>query len=476
MSHIIGYTGRVADEDLAGRDDPVLQLPTMRFGKKGVETLARGRSARPRRRQSRSRSMRSAAWCASSTAPRASPAPTSLLTIDLDLQEFADASACRRASRAARCVVIDVVTGDVLAMVSTPGFDPNTFARGITQPNGATCSTIRSAAQQQGDQRRLSAGLDLQDGDRAGGARIQGDRSAGPRAACPGYHRARRHQVPLLAEGRPRRTQRQRGDRPVVRLLLLRGRAPGRHRSHRRDGRPLGSAGRVELGLPGESAGNQPDARLEAGETRQALAAWRHLQPRHRPGLHDCDAAAARHHDGAHRQRRLRGAAQPAAGQATPREELAPPPPRDKPRAPSLPIDPQHLAIVRQGMPTWSMPASARPTSCASTPRASRSSPPSFAGKTGTAQVKRITDRERDMGITQAQLPWHLRHHALFVCFGPVEQSALRLRRDRRARPWRAAPTARPDRPRRAGRDHEARSVAPYRPLPQDGVADERRR
>jgi penicillin-binding protein 2 len=44
-----------------------------------------------------------------------------------------------------------------------------------------------------------------------------------------------------------------------------------------------------------------------------------------------------------------------------------------------------------------------------------------FAGKTGTAQVKRITERERDMGITQAQLPWHLRHHALFVCFGPAD-------------------------------------------------------
>jgi penicillin-binding protein 2 len=44
-----------------------------------------------------------------------------------------------------------------------------------------------------------------------------------------------------------------------------------------------------------------------------------------------------------------------------------------------------------------------------------------FAGKTGTAQVKRITERERDMGITQDQLPWHLRHHALFVCFGPID-------------------------------------------------------
>ena len=44
-----------------------------------------------------------------------------------------------------------------------------------------------------------------------------------------------------------------------------------------------------------------------------------------------------------------------------------------------------------------------------------------FGGKTGTAQVKRITEREREMGITQASLPWHLRHHALFVCYGPVD-------------------------------------------------------
>ena len=26
-----------------------------------------------------------------------------------------------------------------------------------------------------------------------------------------------------------------------------------------------------------------------------------------------------------------------------------------------------------------------------------------------------------EMGITQASLPWHLRHHALFVCYGPVD-------------------------------------------------------
>ena len=32
LSHIVGYVGRVSPEDLRDSDDPVLQLPGMRFG------------------------------------------------------------------------------------------------------------------------------------------------------------------------------------------------------------------------------------------------------------------------------------------------------------------------------------------------------------------------------------------------------------------------------------------------------------
>src|SRR6185437_16080141 len=49
-------------------------------------------------------------------------------------------------------------------------------------------------------------------------------------------------------------------------------------------------------------------------------------------------------------------------------------------------------------------------------------------------------------------------------------QSALCLRGDRRARHG-GRRDRRPDRPRRAARDHEARSVAPHRPLQEDGGA-----
>lgn len=45
-----------------------------------------------------------------------------------------------------------------------------------------------------------------------------------------------------------------------------------------------------------------------------------------------------------------------------------------------------------------------------------------MAGKTGTAQVRRITAAERRRGVRRNEsLPWRLRDHALFVGFAPVE-------------------------------------------------------
>ncbi len=42
-----------------------------------------------------------------------------------------------------------------------------------------------------------------------------------------------------------------------------------------------------------------------------------------------------------------------------------------------------------------------------------------FAGKTGTAQVKRITDAERELELKTSQIPYKERDHAWFVAFGP---------------------------------------------------------
>ena len=45
-----------------------------------------------------------------------------------------------------------------------------------------------------------------------------------------------------------------------------------------------------------------------------------------------------------------------------------------------------------------------------------------MAGKTGTSQVRNITKAERDRGvISNDDLPWNRRDHALFVCFAPYD-------------------------------------------------------
>ena len=41
-------------------------------------------------------------------------------------------------------------------------------------------------------------------------------------------------------------------------------------------------------------------------------------------------------------------------------------------------------------------------------------------GKTGTSQVRKITQEQRDLDIKNKDLPWKFRDHSLFTGFGPV--------------------------------------------------------
>ena len=44
-----------------------------------------------------------------------------------------------------------------------------------------------------------------------------------------------------------------------------------------------------------------------------------------------------------------------------------------------------------------------------------------FAGKTGTSQVKRITERERELDLDISQIQYEERDHALFIAFAPYK-------------------------------------------------------
>jgi penicillin-binding protein 2 len=86
------------------------------------------------------------------------------------------------------------------------------------------------------------------------------------------------------------------------------------------------------------------------------------------------------------------------------------------PAAAPLPFSDEHLATIRDAM--------FGVVNGGGTGGAARLAVPgmSIAAKTGTAQVRRISMAERSHGvINNAALPFKLRDHALFICFGPTE-------------------------------------------------------
>jgi len=50
-----------------------------------------------------------------------------------------------------------------------------------------------------------------------------------------------------------------------------------------------------------------------------------------------------------------------------------------------------------------------------------------FAGKTGTAQVKKITEAERELDLKTFQIPYENRDHALYIAFGPYKNPRYAL-------------------------------------------------
>ncbi|MFC5697796.1 penicillin-binding protein 2 [Pseudomonas sp. GCM10022186] len=127
FAHSVGYVGRINEKELK-QLDPTNYAGTHHIGKTGierfyeaqlhgevgyeeVETNARGRVLRVLKR----------------TDPR--PGRDLVLTLDVRLQEAAEQAL---AGRRGAIVAIEPSSGDVLAMVSQPSFDPNPFVTGIS--------------------------------------------------------------------------------------------------------------------------------------------------------------------------------------------------------------------------------------------------------------------------------------------------------------------------------------------------------
>jgi penicillin-binding protein 2 len=136
VGHVVGHVGNV--ERVAIDEDPVLRLPGMRIGRtgieKGLEDRLRGRAGTMRHEiDARGRIVRTL----SQTEP--GPGEDIALTIDTDLQRTV-ADRLAREQRAA-AVAIDTTNGDVVLMASVPAHDPGDLVRRVSAGTWARLQT-----------------------------------------------------------------------------------------------------------------------------------------------------------------------------------------------------------------------------------------------------------------------------------------------------------------------------------------------
>ena len=125
-AHLIGYVGKVSEEEKAA-DASLARLPEFQIGKNGAEQ----RFEKELRGKAGNRRIEVNALGANVRELAEQPyvqGETLRLTIDRELQEYA---AKRLGEESGSVVVMDVETGGILACASMPAFDPNQFSLGI---------------------------------------------------------------------------------------------------------------------------------------------------------------------------------------------------------------------------------------------------------------------------------------------------------------------------------------------------------
>ncbi len=125
-AHLLGYVASPSEHDQ--EEDPILTIPGLKLGKVGLEKYfdhrLRGKPGHSAFEINAQRKIVRELHQVAST-----PGDDVSLTIDTRLQTYAQE--VLSAYESASAVVLDIRNGDILALVSTPSFDPNLFPQGI---------------------------------------------------------------------------------------------------------------------------------------------------------------------------------------------------------------------------------------------------------------------------------------------------------------------------------------------------------
>lgn len=406
FSHVVGYVGPVSDYDLSRIDDqdPLLQIPRFQIGKTGIEnklehTLRGSAGTRRIEVNALGRVMREL------DRHEGIPGKDIQLTIDAGLQTYVEG---RLEGESAGAVVIDLENGDLRAIGSAPGFDPNLFVRGIsvrdwnalneniyrplaakayqgTYPPGSTFKMVTALAAIEDGQLDPEetvfcrgytevAGTRFHCWKRAGHGNVNLHESLKQSCDCYYYEVCQRVGIDKIAAMARRLGLGIEHELPLSAVAA--GLAPDKEWKARTRGEDwrIGDTVNASIGQ-----GYVLASPLQLAVMTARIATGRSISPRL---VHAID-----------------GIEQPSGA------------------GDSLGLNENTLRRVRQAM-------DAVGNHNRGTAYGSRitESDMRMAGKTGTSQVRRITAEERARGVTRNEdLPWERRDHALFVGFAPAD-------------------------------------------------------
>ena len=397
VAHLTGYVGAASAEQFKQTRDPLMVTPGFKLGKDGLEKTLEA-TLRGVAGQKRVEVTARGKLVAELATKPDEPGKNARLTIDIGLQDYA---ARRLGTQSGSVVVMDCHTGEMLAMVSMPAYDPNSFSDGISHlewkmlsdndhiplmnkvlqglyPPGSTVKPMNALA-------LLEAGV-----------------SPDQRVNCTGalrvgtgvFHCHKRNGHGALDMKTAVMQSCDIYFYEMVRRLGYDNIAP--------TARSLGLGQKFELPFGSQRFGTMPDT---AWKLRKYKTGWTVAD--------SLNASIGQGYVLANPLQLAVMAARLASGRAVQPSILADHVHRNPP---PLSVSPDHLQLVRNAM--YGV------VNEGGTGGAARLLVPgvTLAAKTGTAQVRRISMAERGSGVLKnAALPFKLRDHALFVCFAPAD-------------------------------------------------------
>lgn len=400
--HLIGYVGRVSEQDMNG--DPLLSLPGFQVGKSGIEKQYEAQlQGKPGKAEVEvnvhGRAVRELNRTASIQGGRL------ILSIDAEFQRFVQQRLSTERSAAA--IVMDAVTGAVYALANYPSFDPNVFAGGISSmdweqlrddPAQPLNNKVVGGLYPPGSTFKMCtalAGLEA------------GVIDENTTVSCPGHYDFGGNRFHCWKQGGHGTVDLTRALAESCDTYFYKMSTSVGIDKIADMARRLGIGSALDFDLPETKAGMVPDT---AWKRKQADKVW-HPGETINASIGQGYMLASPLQLATMVSRIVNGGkgVKPWLAGYSGDQRLY------QVSADDLKIAPHHLELVRRGMEGVLSPGG--------TAFAARIKEEGFemGGKTGTSQVKRITKAERAQGVRrQEDLPWHLRHHGLFVGYAPV--------------------------------------------------------